>query len=340
VLLESRAWLRRVEPYGALLLACAIFAPVIVWNAEHEWASFLFQTSRRLAERPQFALHKLVGSMLVLLTPPGFAGVVWVLSRGRRGAAEGAADGAVDGAAPRRAWRFVQVSTLVPLGVFFLFSLHHEVKLDWTGAPWIAVIPGLGRLIALARETADPPAFLRWTRRLWAPTVMGLVLLYFVGFYELAVGIPHVGYARHAELEPVGWRQLGREVSEKADAVARQEGREPVVVGMDRYALASELAFYGSDQAKSVSRASSGHLFGRIGLMYERWLEPKDAEGRTLILVAWSREELSGSEIERRVESLDPIEEGRLTRGGALIRPYYYRIARGYRGNAILCCTK
>jgi dolichol-phosphate mannosyltransferase len=324
VLLESRAWLRRVEPYAAILIACAIFAPVIVWNAEHEWASFLFQTSRRLAEKPQFALHKLLGSMLVLLTPPGFAGVAWVLTRGR--------PGTEDGAERRRAWRFVQVSTLVPLGVFLLFSLRHEVKLDWTGAPWIAVVPGLGRLVARAWETADPRPGWRWVRGLWAPTVIGLLLLYGVAFFELAVGIPNVGYARHAELEPVGWRQLGREVSEKADEIARQEGRDPIVVGMDRYAIASELAFYGSDQTKSVSRASSGHLFGQIGLMYERWLEPKDAQGRTLLLVAWSRGELSGSEIERRVEKIDPIEEGRLSRDGALIRPYYYRVAHGYLG--------
>jgi dolichol-phosphate mannosyltransferase len=328
VLLESRAWLRRIEPYGAVLLACAIFAPVIVWNAEHEWASFLFQTSRRLAEKPQFALHKLLGSMLVLLTPPGFAGVAWVLTRGRLDSE----DDSGDGAERRRAWRFVQVSTLVPLGVFLLFSLRHEVKLDWTGAPWIAVVPGLGRLIARAWETADPRIRWRWVRGLWASTVIGLLLLYGLAFFEFTVGIPNVGYARHAELEPVGWRQLGREVSEKADAIAGREGRDPVVVGMDRYAIASELAFYGSDQAKSVSRASSGHLFGQIGLMYERWLEPREAEGRTLLLVAWSTGELSGGEIERRAEKIDPIEEGRLTRDGALIRPYYYRIAHGYRG--------
>jgi dolichol-phosphate mannosyltransferase len=326
VLLESRAWLRRVEPYGALLLACVIFTPVIVWNAEHEWASFLFQTSRRLAERPQFALHKLLGSALVLLTPPGFAGVLWALLRGRLDTGDGAERG--------RAWRFVEISTWVPLGVFMLFSLRHEVKLDWTGAPWIAAIPPLSRLVVQAWESigSDRRARWLWVRRVWAPTVIGLLLFYAAAFYELTVGIPGVGYTRRAELLPVGWRQLGREVGEKAQAVARREGREPVIVGMDRYALASELAFYGPDRAKSVSRTSSGHLFGQVGLMYERWLAPEDARGRTLLLVAWSREELSGSEIDRSVERLDPIEEGRLTRDGALIRPYFTRLAHGYRG--------
>jgi dolichol-phosphate mannosyltransferase len=322
VLLESRASLKRIEPYGALLLACAIFTPVIVWNAQHGWASFLFQTSRRLAERPQFALHKLLGSALVLLTPMGFAGVVRVLLGG---------GGARAGGERRRAWRFIEVTTWVPVSVFVLFSLRHEVKLDWTGAPWIAAMPALSYGIAQAQQGIGA-GWHAWMRRVWAPTVVVLLLFYAAAFYELAVGIPRVGYARHAELMPVGWRQLGREIGEKAEDVARQEGREPVVVGMDRYAIASELAFYGADQARSVTRTSSGHLFGQMGLMYERWLEPRDAQGRTLLLVAWSPADLSVSTIERSVERLGPIEEGRLTRDDALIRPYYYRLAYGYRG--------
>ncbi len=59
---DARRWWRRWEPYGAALLTLAIFSPVIIWNAQHEWASFAFQTSRRLAEAPRFALHKLIAS--------------------------------------------------------------------------------------------------------------------------------------------------------------------------------------------------------------------------------------------------------------------------------------
>ncbi len=45
---QSRRWWTRSEPYVGALLALAIFSPVIIWNAQHEWASFAFQTSRRL----------------------------------------------------------------------------------------------------------------------------------------------------------------------------------------------------------------------------------------------------------------------------------------------------
>src|SRR3984893_17548176 len=72
---ESRRWWWRFEPYVASLLAFAVFSPVVIWNAQHEWASFAFQSSRRLAEAPRFALHKLLASALVLITPTGVLAV-------------------------------------------------------------------------------------------------------------------------------------------------------------------------------------------------------------------------------------------------------------------------
>ena len=109
---RSRQWLKRPEPYAAVLLAAMIFSPVIAWNARNEFASFAFQTSRRLADRPQFALPKLIGSVLVLLTPTGAVAAFWALLRefaersGVSGAAEaqraaGAASGGAAGASSR-----------------------------------------------------------------------------------------------------------------------------------------------------------------------------------------------------------------------------------------------
>ena len=96
---KSRQWFLRWQPYAAALLALAIFSPVIVWNARHDWASFAFQTSRRLAEAPRFALHKLIASALILITPTGVLATAVAFSRAtpaERGAGTGA------GAAPSR----------------------------------------------------------------------------------------------------------------------------------------------------------------------------------------------------------------------------------------------
>jgi dolichol-phosphate mannosyltransferase len=225
----------------------------------------------------------------------------------------------------RRGWRFIQVTVLTPLAVFALFSLRHEVKLDWTGAPWIASLPVLAAGIVQPLHRTG-----RAIARAWAPTVIAVLLLYGAGLYDLTLGIPGVGYGRHAELIPVGWRELGGDVGAIAADIGARTGSDPLIVGMDRYAIASELAFYLPDRARAVSETTSGHLFGQVGLMYERWFPPARQSGRQLLLIAWSPDELSDRALADRVERLDPIQQRLLTRDKQLIRPFYYRVAYGF----------
>jgi dolichol-phosphate mannosyltransferase len=214
---------------------------------------------------------------------------------------------------------------LTPLAVFALFSLRHEVKLDWTGAPWIASLPVLAAgIVQPLHRTGSAIA------RAWAPTVIAVLLLYGAGLFYLTRGIPGVGYGRHAELVPVGWRELGRDVTAIADEIARRTGTDPLIVGMDRYAIASELAFYRSDRAKAVSETSSAHLFGQVGLMYERWFPAAGQSGRQLLLIAWNPADLSDQVVGEHAERLDPIQQGLLRRDRQPIRPFYYRTAYGF----------
>jgi dolichol-phosphate mannosyltransferase len=325
---RARRWLWRFEPYAAAALALAVFSPVIVWNAEHEWASFAFQTSRRLAERPRFALHKLIASMIVLLTPTGFLASALVLPRPM---GEPVAGDEEMNARAQRGWRYLQICIAVPLAVFTAFSLRHEVKLDWTGAPWIAAVPALAfGSVRLARHVRT--GLRARTRNAWGATFCVLLLIYAAGLYHLAIGIPGLGYGRHAELVPTGWRELGVQITQVADGIERSTGREPLIVGMDRYAIASELAFYSPDRARSVGHTSSAHLFGQVGLMYERWFVPEQQRGRTLLLVAWERADLASERLAASVDELGPVEEGVIMRDHTPMRHYYYRIARGYRG--------
>jgi dolichol-phosphate mannosyltransferase len=337
---RSRRWFRRWEPYGAALLALAVFSPVIIWNYQNDWASFAFQTSRRLADRPQFALHKLIAGALVLLTPTGLVSAALLLLRrthtadGRGASVEGrgaSVEGSDASADEARKWRFMQMAVGVPLSVFAVFSLRHEVKLDWTGAPWVAAVPALAYGIVHSAQAVQT-GVRAWIRAAWAPTLAVLVLFYAAGLYYLALGIPGVGYSKHSELIPVGWQEFGARIRQLADDSERASGKAPLIVGMDRYAIASELAFYAPDRAKSVSETTSAHLFGQVGLMYERWFPVNRQEGRTLLLVAWDRGDLASGRVAASVERLDPIEEGVIVRDDQVIRHYYYRLAHGYRG--------
>ncbi len=343
----SRRWWRRWEPYVAALIAFAVFSPVILWNAQHEWASFAFQTSRRLAETPRFALHKLIASALILITPTGVLAVAasliaarparWGAGHARAGADTGAATGAGagagagaggDGDALRRRL-FISMAILIPLAVFAVFSLRHEVKLDWTGAPWTAALPIMGAGMVSAGGALR--GLRAWIRAAWAPTLVTMLLIYGAGLHYLVLGLPGLGYGKHIELIPVGWRDFSQKIGDTAAAIRTETGVDPLIVGMDRYAIASELAFYGAEQTRSAVETSSAHLFDGIGLMYERWTPPLLQEGRTLLLVAWDPGELSGKAIESHAERWGPIEDRVLWRDGQVVRHYYLRLAYNYR---------
>jgi dolichol-phosphate mannosyltransferase len=322
----SRRWWRRWEPYAASLLACAIFSPVILWNAQHEWASFAFQTSRRLAEAPRFALHKLIASALILITPTGVLAVGAALL-GNKSVQAGEKPEQVGDAARRRL--FLNIAILVPLTVFALFSLRHEVKLDWTGAPWIAALPVMAA--GMVSTAAALSGLRAWIRAAWAPTLVTMLLIYGAGLHYLVLGLPGLGYGKHIELAPVGWREFSRRIMATATAIRRETGSDPLIVGMDRYAIASELAFYGAEATKSALETSSAHLFGGIGLMYERWTPAELEDGRTLLLVAWDPGDITGKSVESHAERWGPVEDDVLRRDGEVVRHYYHRLAYNYR---------
>jgi dolichol-phosphate mannosyltransferase len=314
---HARRWWTRWEPYAAALIALAIFSPVIIWNAQHEWASFAFQTSRRLAEAPRFALHKLLASALVLITPTGVLAVALSLRGARPPVAGGSSE------APRQRL-FIAAAVLIPLSVFALFSLRHEVKLDWTGAPWTAALPLMAG--GMAAAGAGLKGMRAWVRAAWLPTLVTLLLVYGAGLHYFVLGLPGLGYNKHIELIPMGWRDLSRRTLDIAAQVRAETGSEPLIVGMDRYAIASELAYYGAGRT-----TSSAHLFGGIGLMYERWTPADLQEGRNLLLVAWDPNDLTGTAVESHAERWGPLQEDVLRRDGQVVRHYYHRVAYNYR---------
>jgi len=221
------------------------------------------------------------------------------------------------------------LGVLVPLAVFALFSLRHEVKLDWTGAPWIAALPimAAGMLPAGAASSG----FRAWLRAAWTPTLITMLLAYGAGLHYLVLGLPGLGYSKHIELVPVGWREFSRQVAGTAAAFRRETGGDPLIVGMDRYAIASELAFYGAERTHSAVETSSAHLFEGVGLMYERWTPTELQDGRNLLLVAWDPGDLTGKVIEARAERLGPVEDDVLRQDGHIVRHYYHRFVYHYR---------
>jgi hypothetical protein len=82
---SHRPLLRTPWPWLALGMAQAAALPVYLWNAEHGWASFLFQTAGRVETASGLGLRhfaSLVGTQAVLLLPPLFLATALVAVRG------------------------------------------------------------------------------------------------------------------------------------------------------------------------------------------------------------------------------------------------------------------
>jgi len=308
----SRRWLRRPEPYLAAALALAIFSPVIAWNAGHGWASFAFQSARRLAKPAEFGLPWLAAGALLWLTPIGVAAAAALcLERSGHGPSEG----------ERRVRRFARVFTLCPLAVFAAFSLRHGVRLNWTGPVWLALLPVLARWIARDARAAGAAA----------ATVLALLAAYGAALLYLTLGLPGIGYPPKLRL-PVGWRELGEQVASLAEPLERETGSRPLLVGMDHYFIASELAFY----AGGAGEATGRHLFGRHDLMYERWAPARRCDGRPLVLISFDREDLADPSLDAWAEGFGAIREHRLERDGRGVGRFFSRAARRYRADAQL----
>jgi dolichol-phosphate mannosyltransferase len=326
-------WLRRPGPYISVVLAAAVFSPVIVWNAQHQWASFAFQSVRRLQERAEFGLPLLIGSMFLLVTPFGVIAAAKVLSLRRGGGAGGC--GPVD--AGRRRWLFALAYTLAPLSVFFVFSLRHDPKLNWTGPLWLAVMPFIaGDLLPMRGEVVSSVSAAG--RRIWRPTVLVCMLGYGVFLHYISLGFPGVPYP--ARMQLVGWGDLAEQIEVMEEELEKQSGHEPVVVGLDHYSIASHLSFYrnavelrGDEPSlgEGIHFTTGRHLFGGGSLMYEKWFSQVLTLDTPVILIDDDPGNLKSKAVTRCFERLTPIKTLRVQVRGRFVAEFYYRIGYGYR---------
>ncbi len=169
---SQRHWLRRPQPWLATLLALLLFTPVIYWNAQHDWASFVFQSGRRVGHmhglKPRYFIT-LLATQSLMVTPYLFVAalaVPWQAARAWRSQR-------LDDAS-----RLLLTSALVPLLLFTLVSLRSLVKINWPapafwpliilavrqrlrlGAPWRGAMLGLASsagIVMLALAAAAVP---------------------------------------------------------------------------------------------------------------------------------------------------------------------------------------
>ena len=128
---ERRRWLTDPWLWAGGLLAILLFAPVIGWNAEHDWASFEKQFGRAAASEWTLAyLPELLGGQIGLLGPlmvPFIVAGLWLAGRRRPAVAEPG-----DRNRAGEAGRSLLVLSSVPFALYLLVhALHDRVQANW-----------------------------------------------------------------------------------------------------------------------------------------------------------------------------------------------------------------
>jgi len=325
---RSRHWFLRLEPYLSVLIAGLLFAPVLFWNADHQWVSFFFQGPKRFSGRFDFDLPDLIGCMLVLLTPTGFlAAVATVVSR--KSLFSDTAD-----TSNRRAYRLMLTLTVIPLSVFVFFSLFRNIKLNWTGPIWLGILPYMAAL-TLPHCRAPGSRLTGYAMRAWPATLVAILILYGATLHYAALGFPATPYPPNPF--GIGMQHLAQEIEIVVNAFERRHRETPLIVCMDGHRLAGWVAFYRTknaglqndfERAKIVGNTTGGHFFGKNSKMYRFW-HPNDVHGnRILLLISGERSRLEGGTVESRAEPMGDIEEVVFQKNGKVAGRFFYRFLR------------
>lgn len=124
-------------PWLAALMALGCFTPVILWNAAHGWASFVFQGGRVRSEG--FSASRLfldLAGQAAYLFPWVALGLVWALGRAlRRGRRDAVG------------WLFSCIA-IGPIAFFALLPLWAVTLPHWPSVGWLFAFPLLGEALA------------------------------------------------------------------------------------------------------------------------------------------------------------------------------------------------
>ena len=266
----GRKELLRPWPWLAVLLALALFSPVLVWNAQHHWASFNYQGGRAtgLRLRPLMALSVWGGEALYVL-PWLWLPMIWLLGR---------AFGA--GPRARNSWLLAWAS-IIPILLFALVGLWSRTHILFH---WAA--PGYLMLFPLLAEWAT-----RRSRRLvGSVAAVSGALLGFAALLIVALvqsGLPPALASsfkpgKSPMLQAVDWTSIGKSMPPGIDAVAAQRWFDAGKIG---YALLRD----GIDTPVTV--------FGPEPHQFAFTTPPESLIGKTILIIAmpgstsetWSR---------------------------------------------------
>jgi len=241
-------WLRSPWPWLAALIAVVIFLPVLIWNGEHDWASFRFQFVRAVATH-DFSIRTvgefigiqfgLVGFVLLPVVLSGVALTAW---RGYR----------------RRDAVPILLSTcvIVPFCYFFWKSTTLRVGDTWPMFLWPAGFAAAAINIAMLPREGWPAWMIKSTIS-WAniAVVTGIAFVVLVFLYYVAAPWNFIGSA-----DPIGGEAGYQQVADRAEAELQKTGA--TWIATTDYRTYAMMRWYFKDRVPVVQINERGRFMG------------------------------------------------------------------------------
>lgn len=246
-----RFWLKQPMPWCGALLGGAVFMPVLLWNAGHDWASLLRQGGRVDAWQPAKAvrfLSELIAGQIGLVTPVIFvlcaAGIVLAVRQAWRTREPG--------------WTLLAVLTLPAVVVFVQHALGDRVQGNWPAIIYPAA--------AIAAAGLPAPAW----QRLYPPGVAIGLAITLLAYLQASVPLLPLP----VRLDPIALRLAGWE-GLAADVEASRVKAGAAYVVADQYGVAAELArtlpldvvVIGAEQRWALFNLPQASLASRTGIL-------------------------------------------------------------------------
>jgi 4-amino-4-deoxy-L-arabinose transferase-like glycosyltransferase len=241
-------WLASPYPWLAALIATIVFSPVLIWNGQHEWASFRFQFVRAAATH-DWSLRTVGDYIGIQFGLVGFVMLPVLLS--------GVSLMAWRGYVRREAVPILlSTAVIVPFGYLFWKSLTLRVGDTWPMFIWPAGFAAAAINIAsLPRERW--PAWMIRSTIFWADTaiVTGIGFVVLVFLYYVAAPWNLIGRA-----DPIGGEAGYQQVVQRARAELQQTGA--TWIATTDYRTYAMMRWYFNGQVPVIQINERGRFMG------------------------------------------------------------------------------
>ncbi len=223
---EQRFWLKKKEPYLAFVLSLLVFSPVIIWNANHDWVTFMHTAGQvHLSEGFRISIKdflEFLGSQAGVITPLLFFLVIYgaIKAYGSQFTVHGS--------------RFLFWFWAPILGFFILKSLQAKVQANWAMPAYITAF------IASAYFFLGKDTIKQGVKALLFASLIMASIVTMVAHYPGILNLP-------VKMDPSsrlrGWKELGIKIEDIYNDMVSSGGKG-VFIFSEKYQVSSELAFY------------------------------------------------------------------------------------------------